>query len=135
MGGKFFPSRLQLPCQHPVQDFMRSFNLHRSATMATAVAEDMLQDQEPQELQFADFEDDEEEFAGFDEESDAGQSDKDSTEEELERLVFGDHAGFRAGLKKAKQVVTVKGQPGRGDEEQEEETGLEQAQDADVGLT
>ena len=103
--------------------------------MATAVAEDIVQDQEPQELQFADFEDDEEEFAGFDEESDAPQSDKDSTEEELERLVFGDHAGFRAGLKKAKQVTTVKGQPGREDEEQEEETGLEQAQDADVGLT
>jgi hypothetical protein len=100
--------------------------------MATAVAEDIVQDEEPQELQFADFVDEEEEFAGFDEKDDVRHSDKDSTEEELERLVFGDSAGFRAGLKKARQIATVEGQPGQEDEEQEGETGLESAQDADV---
>ena len=101
--------------------------------MATAVADDIVRDEEPHEVQFADFVDEEEEFAGFDED-DVRHSDKDSTEEELERLVFGDSAGFRAELKKARHVATVEGQWEREDEEQEGETGLESAQDADVRL-
>jgi U3 small nucleolar RNA-associated protein 18 len=101
--------------------------------MATAVADDIVRDEEPHEVQFADFVDEEEEFAGFDED-DVRQSDKDSTEEELERLVFGDSARFRAELKKARQVATIEGQWEREDEEQEGETGLESAQDADVRL-
>lgn len=100
--------------------------------MATAVVQDIVQDEESQELQFADFDDEEEEFAGFDEQDDAHGNDKDSTEEELERLVFGDSAGFKAGLKKASQIATVEGQPAHEDKEQEVETGLESAQDADV---
>ena len=101
--------------------------------MATTVTEDIVQDEEPRELQFTDFIDEEEEFAGFDEKDDVRHSDKDSTEEELERLVFGDNAGFRAGLKKATQIATVEGLR-QEDEEQEEATGLESAQDADVRL-
>ena len=103
------------------------------SNMATAVADDIVRDEEPHEVQFADFVDEEEEFAGFDED-DVRQSDKDSTEEELERLVFGDSARFRAELKKARQVATIEGQWEREDEEQEGETGLESAQDADVRL-
>jgi hypothetical protein len=40
-----------------------------------------------------------EEFNGFQTQTHDEESDKDSTEEELERLVFGDASGFRDGLK------------------------------------
>jgi hypothetical protein len=99
--------------------------------MATTVAEDIVRDEESQDLQFADFIDEEEEFTGFDEKDDMRHSEKDSTEEELERLVFGDSAGFRAELKKARQVTTVERWE---DEEKEGETGLESTRDADVRL-
>ena|SRR5579871_1169400 len=100
--------------------------------MTTAVAEDIAQDEKLQELQFTDFIDKEEEFAGFDGKDDGRQSEKDSTEEELERLVFGDNAGFRDELKKARQITTVESKLVQENVEQEEETGLESAQDDDV---
>lgn len=56
---------------------------------------------------------------------------KDATEEELERLVFGDSAGFRQGIKtfgRGGELVLA-------DEEQEEEASeLENVADADVSL-
>lgn len=103
------------------------------SNMATAVVEDVMQDEEPQGFQFTDFIDQEEEFAGFDEKDDVHHDDKDSTEEELERLVFGDSAGFRTELKKARQITKVESQQGKEDEEQEE-TGLESARDDAVRL-
>ena len=55
------------------------------------------------------------------------ESDKDDGEIELERLVFGDSAGFREGLKGSALAV-------REDEEDEgEATGLDGLDDADVG--
>jgi hypothetical protein len=65
----------------------------------------------------------------------ADDSDKDSTEEELERLVFGDSSAFRDGLRSFSQADVL----GKGKElvlvEQdlkEGQTGLEQIDDADV---
>jgi hypothetical protein len=62
-------------------------------------------------------------------------SDKDSTEEELERLVFGDNSAFRDGLRTFAQADTL----GKGKElvpveqvEEEGQTGLEHIDDADV---
>lgn len=97
--------------------------------MAPIVVEDEVQIEAPQELEFADFKDEEDEFGGFDEEA-GNQDEKDSTEEELERLVFGDSAGFRASLKKSKQLDKAGTQPEEGEEDG---TGLEEAQDEDVG--
>ena len=54
-----------------------------------------------------------------------GEIEKDESEEELERIVFGDSAGFRSGLKEfalAKQ-----------EEEDVDRSGLEGLDDADVG--
>ncbi len=52
---------------------------------------------------------------------------KDDTEQELERLVFGDRAGFKDSLAKfsAEQTVAIP--------ETDENTGLEGLDDADVG--
>ena len=84
---------------------------------------------EPQELDFAQFEDEDEEPEDSD--LDAHDPDeKDSTEEELEKLVFGDSAGFRASLKRSQQVAISSSQPEEADEKGE--TGLEETQDADV---
>ena len=68
-----------------------------------------------------------------DEESDVefeldGEPENDDTEDELERLVFGDSAGFREGLKDVESGEEV------GDERDAETTGLEGFDDADVGL-
>ena len=52
---------------------------------------------------------------------------KDDTEEELEQLVFGDSAGFRERLKDFQQ------QDGKEHEEEQDTTGLEGLDDADVG--
>lgn len=55
------------------------------------------------------------------------ESEKDETEIELERLVFGDSAGFREGLQGSALAT-------REDEEDEEQaTGLDGLDDADVG--
>lgn len=56
---------------------------------------------------------------------------KDETEEELERLVFGDSAGFRAGLEDFGQEVEANEQ----DEEAEGITGLEGLDDAQLFFT
>jgi len=70
--------------------------------------------------------DEQDEDMDIESEVDAGELEKDETEVELERLIFGDSAGFRDGLK---DVALV-------DEEDEEDTGaggLEGLDDADVG--
>lgn len=96
--------------------------------MAPIVVEDGVREDEPQEIEFAEFEDEGEDFGDL-EVKVGNQDEKDSTEEELERLVFGDSAGFRASLKKSKQIAKAEVQA---EEEQEEDTGLGEAQDADV---
>jgi len=53
-----------------------------------------------------------------------GEVEKDETEQELERLVFGDSAGFRAGLAQVEEDVEAGA---------DEETGLAGLDDADVG--
>jgi U3 small nucleolar RNA-associated protein 18 len=53
-----------------------------------------------------------------------GEIEKDETEEELERLVFGDSAGFKAGLRDFDNEDDV---------EEEDDTGLEGLDDAAVG--
>lgn len=60
-----------------------------------------------------------------------GEPEKDATEEELERLVFGDSAGFREGLRdvSSDEAEDVE------EEEQEGVTGLEGLDDAQVGQT
>lgn len=72
-----------------------------------------------------------------DDDSDASTSDgdvemqKDATEEELERLVFGDSAGFRQGIKnfgRGGELVV------RDDEQDEEASELDDVADADVCL-
>jgi len=85
---------------------------------------------DPQELEFAHFEDEDEEVGASDGEA-GNADDKDSTEEELEKLVFGDSVGFRASLKRSQQVAISSSRPDEG-EEKEGETGLEETQDADV---
>lgn len=97
--------------------------------MAPSNVDEQIRREEPQEIDFAEFEEEKEEFGGFDEES-VKEDEKDSTEEELERLVFGDSAGFRASLKKSKQLVKTDAQL---EDAGEDGTGLEDAQDADVG--
>ena len=61
---------------------------------------------------------------------------KDEVEEELERLVFGDSAGFREGVRNftagAQQTKGSK-QDGLGEEQDRDEGGLEGLADADVG--
>lgn len=69
---------------------------------------------------------DEEAEDDVDMEDDDEQSEKDETEIELERLVFGDSAGFRDGLKGSALAL-------REGEESEEGTGLDGLDDADVG--
>jgi len=56
-----------------------------------------------------------------------GEPEKDDTEAELERLVFGDSAAFREGLKD----FALEQQ--EADEEDEQPSGLEGLDDADVG--
>jgi len=85
---------------------------------------------DPQELDFAHFEDEDEEVGVSDVEA-YNADDKDSTEEELEKLVFGDSVGFRASLKRSQQVAISSSRPEEA-EEKEGETGLEETQDADV---
>jgi U3 small nucleolar RNA-associated protein 18 len=78
---------------------------------------------------------DEEEFNGFNEpQTEEVEYERDSEEEELERLVFGDAAGFRQGIKgfktseelaKGKELVLA-------DVDAEAGTGLEGIDDADV---
>jgi U3 small nucleolar RNA-associated protein 18 len=77
---------------------------------------------------------DEEEFQGL-QGDDVDGSDKDSTEEELERLVFGDSSGFRDGLRSFAQADQI----GKGKElvlaeedVEDGQTGLENVDDADV---
>lgn len=62
---------------------------------------------------------------------------KDKTELELEKLVFGDELGFYDGLKSlqddsAKGLVTEADDQAEGDENEETEEGLEGVDDADV---
>lgn len=52
---------------------------------------------------------------------------KDEKEEELERLVFGDSAGFRAGLKSLARIELEQ------EDDANIDTGLEGLEDADVG--
>ena len=52
---------------------------------------------------------------------------KDEKEEELERLVFGDSAGFKAGLKSLARIESEE------EEQANIHTGLEGLEDADVG--
>merc|ERR1711981_631855 len=68
-------------------------------------------------------------------------SDKDSTEEELERLIFGDSAGFRDNLRsfkdasdarKSKDLVVAGDRDSSNDEEEEGRTGLEGLADKDL---
>jgi U3 small nucleolar RNA-associated protein 18 len=77
---------------------------------------------------------DEEEFQGLQSDH-VDDSDKDSIEEELERLVFGDSSGFRSGLKSFAQANQI----GKGkelvlaeEEAEDGQTGLENVDDADV---
>lgn len=55
------------------------------------------------------------------------ESDKDDAEIELERLVFGDSAGFREGLKGSALALREEG------EDDEQTAGLDGLDDADVG--
>jgi U3 small nucleolar RNA-associated protein 18 len=63
-------------------------------------------------------------------------SDKDSTEEELERLIFGDRAGFRDNLRNFKDVSEVKSKDvvlaDASDDDEEGRTGLEGLADKDL---
>ena len=61
-------------------------------------------------------------------------SDKDSTEEELERLIFGDSAGFRDNLKAFKETPSTGNELVLADESDEDEgrTGLEGLADKDL---
>lgn len=59
-------------------------------------------------------------------ESDDEENEKDETEVELERLIFGDSAGFRDRLKGSALAV-------REEEEDNEQPGLDGLDDADVG--
>lgn len=80
---------------------------------------------------------DEEEFNGFNNpETEEAESERDEEEEELERLVFGDAAGFRQGIKgfknaeeeaKGKELVVK-------DPDVDSGPGLETVQDEDVCL-
>jgi hypothetical protein len=80
---------------------------------------------------------DEEEFNGFSKSQSAeAEYERDSEEDELERLVFGDSAGFRQGIKgfktseeltKGKELVLI-------NTDAETGTGLEAVDDADVCL-
>lgn len=80
---------------------------------------------------------DKEEFNGFNNpDSEEAESERDEEEEELERLVFGDAAGFRQGIKgfktaeeetKGKELVLK-------DTDVDSGPGLESIQDADVCL-
>jgi U3 small nucleolar RNA-associated protein 18 len=80
---------------------------------------------------------DSEEFTGFNNpQTEEAEYERDSEEDELERLVFGDAAGFRQGIKgfktsdelaKGKELVLV-------DTDRETGTGLEAIDDADVCL-
>lgn len=80
---------------------------------------------------------DEEEFNGFSNpQNEETEYERDSEEEELERLVFGDAAGFRQGIKefktseelaKGKELVLA-------DTNMDAGTGLEGIDDADVGF-
>lgn len=58
-----------------------------------------------------------------------GEPEKDETEQELERLVFGDSAGFRDGLREGSDEEAEDD----GEEEDEGVTGLEGLDDAQVG--
>ncbi len=82
-------------------------------------------------------EDDEfEDFADEDQEMSEEEAEKDATEEELERLVFGDKAGFReelGGFRKRAQLAEASDL--EVEEEDEDEDNLATVNSADVSYT
>lgn len=76
--------------------------------------------------------DEEPELSEDEDMSDVGEPEKDATEEELERLVFGDTVGFRNELKGFKQVARLGEGGDVSDDEEEEENALAAVDSADV---
>ena len=70
----------------------------------------------------------------YEDDVESEEDEKDAVEEELERLVFGDSVGFRDGLRNfnAAEGLSREGVAGL-DEDEDEEGGLDDIADADVG--
>lgn len=74
-----------------------------------------------------------EELEEFQNRNNDADSDKDSTEEELERLVFGDGAGFRDGIRNFREAHELStGKELVLAEDYEDQTQIEDVDDADV---
>lgn len=111
---------LHIPSSHQLQDGCAEVEMSRLDVMNAQPQEDEA------ESDVADVE--EGEYDNSEVESDVeSEVEKDETEEELERLVFGDSAGFRERLKGFPQEEAA------GSEDEQDITGLEGLDDAEVG--